>query len=55
MVTRVQTLEDDQMCLVDTKGREWVANKVRWGGGREWVANKVRWGGGRDRGWWEER
>eukprot|EP00731_Ephydatia_muelleri_P010985 Em0005g1571a len=28
VVTRVQTLEDGQMCLVDTKGREWVANKV---------------------------
>ena len=32
VVASVQTLEDGQMCLVDSKGREWVANKVRWGG-----------------------
>lgn len=28
VVASVQTLEDGQMCLVDSKGREWVANKV---------------------------
>lgn len=34
VVTKVQVLEEGQMCLVDSKGREWVANKVRGGWGR---------------------